>query len=247
MNIRSIVAAIVTCVFVSTSQTASAAELKIFTARAIATILQEIGPQFEKETGHKLNVIAGLSSEFVPRILAGEAFDVVGAPPGVLKALDKRGKIAADSMTNLVRSDVGVGVRKGAPKPDISTVEAFKRTLLNAKSITYLNVPGVPQLVDRLGLKDAIASKVTMPHSDIVSELVAKGDIEMVIVVVTQIMTTPGVDLVGPLPPEIRISTAFGAAVSASSKESQAARDLLKFLKGPTALPVIKAQGMEPI
>lgn len=199
------------------------------------------------QTGHKLNVITGLSSEFLPRILAGEALDVVGAPVGALKALEKKGKIAAGSTTNLVRSVVGVGVRKGAPKPDISSVEAFKRTLLNAKSITYLNVPGVPQLVDRLGLKDAIASKVTMPSSDIGSELVAKGKIEMVIVVVTQIMTTPGLDLVGPLPPEIRLSTTFAAAVSANSKEPQAAGELLKFLKGPTALPVIKAQGMEPI
>jgi molybdate transport system substrate-binding protein len=199
------------------------------------------------QTGHKLNVITGLSSEFLPRILAGEALDVVGAPVGALKALEKKGKIAAGSTTNLVRSVVGVGVRKGAPKPDISSVEAFKRTLLNAKSITYLNVPGVPQLVDRLGLKDAIASEVTMPSSDIGSELVAKGKIEMVIVVVTQIMTTPGLDLVGPLPPEIRLSTTFAAAVSANSKEPQAAGELLKFLKGPTALPVIKAQGMEPI
>jgi len=108
-------------------------------------------------------------------------------------------------------------------------------------------VPGVPQLIDRLGLKDAIAPKVTIPDTDTSSELVAKGEIELGILVVTQMFTTPGVELVGPLPPEIQFYVSFGGAVSATSMAPDAARDLLKFLKGPTAIPVIKAQGMEPI
>jgi molybdate transport system substrate-binding protein len=227
--------------------TARSAELKIFTSRAISTVLAKIGPEFEKNTGHKLDVITGMSSEFVGRINAGETFDVIAAPPPVLDGLIKSGKVAADSKTNLVRSAYGVAIRVGAPKPDISSVEAFKRALLNAKSITYLPVPGVPQLIERLGLKDAIASKVTMPSTDISSELVAKGEIELGILVVTQMFTTPGVELAGPLPPEIQFYTSFGGAVSATSKSAGAARDLLVFLKGPTAIPVIKAQGMESI
>lgn len=227
--------------------TARSAELKIFTSRAISTVLAKTGPEFEKNTGHKLDVITGMSSEFVGRINAGETFDVIAAPPPVLDGLIKSGKVAADSKTNLVRSAYGVAIRVGAPKPDISSVEAFKRALLNAKSITYLPVPGVPQLIERLGLKDAIASKVTMPSTDISSELVAKGEIELGILVVTQMFTTPGVELAGPLPPEIQFYTSFGGAVSATSKSAGAARDLLVFLKGPTAIPVIKAQGMEPI
>jgi molybdate transport system substrate-binding protein len=172
---------------------------------------------------------------------------VIAAPPPALDALIKSGKIAADSRTSLVRSASGVAVRAGAPKPDISSVEAFKRALLSAKSITYLPVPGVPQVIDRLGLKDAIASKVTVPNTDTASELVAKGEIELSILPITQMFTTPGVELVGPLPPEIQFYTSFGGAVSATSKAPDAARDLLKFLKGPIAIPVIKAQGMEPI
>jgi len=160
--------------------------------------------------------------------------------------LIKDGKIIADTRTNLVRSGIGVGVRAGAPKPDISSVEAFKRALLNAKSIGYLPTGGVPQLVDRLGIADAIKSKVTIPTSDIASELVAKGELELVVVVITQIMTTPGVELVGPLPPEIQYYTVFTAGVSVDSKAPGAARDLIKFLTGPTAIPVIKSQGMEP-
>jgi molybdate transport system substrate-binding protein len=118
---------------------------------------------------------------------------------------------------------------------------------LNAKSITYLPVPGVPQLIERLGLKDAIASKVTIPNADISSELVAKGEIELGIVAITQTFTTPGVELAGPLPEEIQMYTAFGGAVRAGSKAFDAARGLLTFLKTPTAIRVIKAQGMEPI
>ncbi len=227
--------------------TARSAELKIFTSRAISTVLAKIGPEFEKKTGHKLDVINGMSSEFVGRINAGETFDVIAAPPPALDGLIKSGKVAADSKTNLMRSAYGVAIRAGAPKPDISSVDAFKRALLNAKSITYLPVPGVPQLMERLGLKDAIASKVTIPGTDISSELVAKGEIELGILAVTQMFTTPGVELVGPLPPEIQFYTNFGGAVSATSKSTDAARDLLVFLKGPTAIPVIKAQGMEPI
>ena len=222
-------------------------ELKIFTSRAVATILEKIGPEFEKNTGHKLNITSGLSSEFVGRINAGEAFDVVAAPPPVLDALTNSGKVTAESKTGLVRSVNGVAVRTGAPKPDISSLENFKRALLDAKSITYLPVPGVPQIIERLGLKDALAAKTTIPKTDLSSELVAKGEVELGIVPITQTFTTPGVELAGPLPPEIQFYSTFGGAISANSKSRDASLDLLKFLKGSAALRVIKEQGMEPI
>jgi molybdate transport system substrate-binding protein len=225
---------------------ADAAEIKVFTSRAIWTVLEKIGPEFERTTGHKLNVISGFSPIFVKQINAGEPFDVVVSPPATIDGLIKDGKVIADTRTNLVRSGIGVGVRAGALKPDISSVEAFKRALLNAKSIGYLPTGGVPQLVDRLGIADAIKSKVTIPNSDIVSELVAKDELELVVVVITQILTTPGVELVGPLPPEIQFYTVFTAGVSANSKAPDAARNLIKFLTSPTAIPVIKSQGMEP-
>src|SRR5262249_41266130 len=229
------VASLVACMlFVCISHgTARSAELKIFASRAIWTVLAEIGPEFEKNSGHKLNVITGLSSEFVGRINAGETFDVIAASPAAVDGLIRNGKVTADSNTNLARSAYGVAVRAGAPKPDISSVEAFKRAVLNAKSITYLPVPGVPQRIHRLGLKDAIASKVTIPNTDISSELVAKGEIELGIVAITQTFTTPGVELVGPLPPEIQFYSHFSGAVSAASKSADAARDLLHLLKRP--------------
>jgi len=248
MTSRAVVSLVACALLVCISHGAArSAELKIFTSRAISTVLAEIGPEFERSSGHKLNVITGLSSEFVGRINGGETFDVIAAPPPALDALIKSGKVAADSKTNLVRSASGVAVRAGAPKPDISSVEAFKRALLNATSITYLPVPGVPQVIERLGLKDALASKVTIPSTDISSELVAKGEIELGILPITQMFTTPGVELAGLLPAEIQFYTSFGGAVSATSKAPDATRDLLRFLKGPTAIPVIKAQGMEPM
>jgi len=156
--------------------------------------------------------------------------------------------VIADTRVNLVRSGIGVEVRAGAPKPDISSVEAFKGALLNARSIGYLKVGSgiyLAALLDRLGIAEAIASKVTRPDTDIVSELVAKGELELGMVVITQIMTTPGVELVGPLPSEIQSYITFTAGVSASAQAPEAARDLLKLLQGPNALPIIKSQGME--
>ena len=160
----------------------------------------------------------------------------------------KAGRIIAETRKDIARSGIGVGVRAGARKPDVSSVEAFKRALLEAKSIAYLRVGSgiyIAGLVERLGIAGAIKSKVTRPESDIVSELVAKGEVELGLVVITQILTTPGVELAGPLPAEIQSHVMFTAGVNANSREPEAARQLIQFLTSPSATPVIKAQGME--
>jgi molybdate transport system substrate-binding protein len=230
---------------------ADAAELKIWTASAIATILDRIGPQFEQTTGHKLDVIQGLPDQFTKSIDAGDRLDVLVQIPPYVDGLIREGKLVAETRTPLVRSGIGVEVRAGATKPDVSTVEAFKRTLLDAKSIAFLNAPGsgvyLAGLMERLGIADTIKSKVTRPDTGIVSELVAKGEIEIGMVVITQILTTPGVELVGPLPPEVQSYVMFVAAVSANSHAPEASRELIKFLTGPMAIPLIKSQGMEPL
>jgi molybdate transport system substrate-binding protein len=228
---------------------ANAAEIKVWTARAIATMLAEIGPQFERMTGHNLNVYSGLPADFLRRANAGEPFDILISGSSPVDAWIKEGRIIAETRIDIVRSGIGVEVRAGAPKPDISSVEAFKRALLDAKSIAYLRVGSgiyLAGLLERLGIAEAIKSKVTRPESDVVSELVAKGDVELGMVVITQILTTPGVDLVGPLPPEIQSYVMFTAGVSANAKVPDAAKQLIKFLTGPTAISVIRAQGMEP-
>lgn len=226
---------------------AYSAELKILTVRAIASVLWEIGPDFERSTGNKLDVVLGYSPDLAKRINAGEAFDLFVAPVARIDALIKDGKLTDDSRTLMVKSDAGVEVRAGAPKPNIATVEAFKQTLLNAKSIAYLSFAGVPQLIERLGLTEALKSKTVIPDADIVSELVAKGEVELGIIVITQILTTPGVELVGPLPPELRISSSFAGAIGSRSKAPDATRGLIAFLKTPAAIKVMRAQGMEPL
>ena len=138
------------CVAFAQVAAANAADVKVFTARAIATVLEKVGPEFERTTGHKLDVVSGFGPVFVRQINAGDPFDVFVSIPPTIDALFRDGKLLANSRTNLVRSGVGVAVRAGAPKPDISSVEAFKQALLNAKSVGYLPTAGVPQLVERL-------------------------------------------------------------------------------------------------
>jgi molybdate transport system substrate-binding protein len=228
---------------------ASAAEITVFTARAIATVLAEVGGEFERATGHTLIVVSDLPTGFLRRVNAGEHFDLLISGSTPVDEWIRDGRLVATTRTDVARSGIGVEVRAGSPKPDISTVEAFTRALVNAKSIAYLRVGSgiyLEGLIERLGLSDAIRSKVTRPDADVVSELVAKGDIELGMTVITQILTTPGVDLVGPLPADVQSYVTFVAAVGAASNVKEPARELIRFLQTPRAVAVIKAQGMEP-
>jgi len=230
---------------------AAAAELRILIPRSIWTVLNEIGPQFEHASGCKLNVVTDLAATLAQRVNDGESFDVFISPPPQINQLIQNGKIIANTRTAIARSGIGVEVRAGESKPDIGSVDAFKRTLLNAKSIGYLKQEGtsgiyLAGLFDRLGIAEAIKSKVIRPETDIVSELVAKGEIELGMVVTTQILTTPGVELAGPIPRELQFYVAWSGGVSANSTVPNVAKALIKFLTGPIALPVLKAQGMEP-
>ena len=228
-----------------------AAELKIMTPRSMWTVLKEIGPQFERTSGYKLNVVTDIAATLADRIIDGESFDIFVGPPAQMNRVVQAKKVIPDTRTPIAYSGIGVEVRAGAPKPDISSVDAFKQALLNAKSIGYLKQEGTSGaylhgLFERLGIADAIRSKVVRPETDIVSELVAKGEIELGMVVITQIMTTPGVDLVGPIPHEVQSYVRWSGAVGTNSTDQKTAKELIKFLTGPVAVPVLKAQGMEP-
>jgi len=245
---RRVIPLAVILTFFAQPVSSNASEITVWTARAIATVLAEIGPEFERTTGHKLKVISDLPTAFARRAQAGEHFDIFISGSSPVDEWIKAGRILADTRKEIARSGIGVGVRAGARKPDISTVEAFKRALIEAKSIAYLQVGSgihITRVIEQLGIGNAIKSKVTRPESDIVSELVAKGEIELGLVVITQILTTPGVELVGPLPPELQSYVMFTAGISTNSKDQEAARQLIQFLSSPKAIPVIKAQGME--
>jgi molybdate transport system substrate-binding protein len=242
-------AAVGGAVLAARADAARAAELKVWTARALATVLAELGPQFEKTTGHHLVVTADLSAPFLKRARAGEPFDVLITGAAPLDELIQDGLVVAGTRATVARSGIGVEVRAGAPKPDIRSLPAFKKALLDAKSIAYLKDVGsgihVARVVESLGLAEAVRSKLTRPDGDVVSEMVARGEVEIGIVVITQILTTPGVELVGPLPPEIQSYVVFTAGVGAHATEPEAAKALVAFLTGPAASSVIEAQGME--
>jgi molybdate transport system substrate-binding protein len=229
-----------------------AAEIKVSTARLVFTVLREVGSQFERETGHRLKVTEIYGPPFKKALDAGAPFDldVLILRPDYIDDFIMEGKLVAETRTDLVKTGIGVEVRAGAPKPDVSSIDAFKRALLNAKSIAYLkngfDTAYLNSMLDRLGIADAVKAKLVQPETDSVSAMTANGEVELGIAITTQILTTPGVELAGPLPPELQRYLVFAGAVSATSPVPEAAKSLLKFLKEPAAVRVIKAQGMEP-
>ena len=225
-------------------------DLKVFTTRAIATVLQEMRGDVERTIGRTLSVTTDVAIRLVRRVNAGEAFDLLVAAPGQLDELIAAGLIIRETRTDIAHSGIGVAVRHGAKKPDVSSLEAFTRTLLDARSIAYLRegqsgvyIEGV---LRRLAIADKLKGKLTLPDTDIVSQLVSRGDVELGIVVITQILTTDGVSLAGPLPAEIQSYITFSGGVSVSSQAHEAAKQLLRILQAPVAISVMRSQGLEP-
>jgi molybdate transport system substrate-binding protein len=232
------------------AQPANSAELKIFGSRVTKVIVGELGPQFEKATGYTPVVIADVAQVMKRRIEAGEPFDLAVLVDFQIDDLIKTDKLLADSRSDIMSSGIGVAVKRGAPKPDIGTTEAFKQTLLKAKSVTYLKEGAstihLRKLFVQLGIADAVKAKAVETDGEMVSELVAEGKVELGLIVVPNIMSVPGAELVGPLPKEINSIVMFTAAVSAASPNREAARQLIKLLKSPEAKPVIQAKGNDP-
>ena len=231
-------------------QARQASDLQVFTTRAIATVLQEIRGDVERKTGRELNVTTDVAVRLVRRVKAGETFDLLVAAPGQLDELIAEGLIIRDTRTDIARSGIGVAVRRGATTPDVSSLGAFTRALVGARSIAYLKEGQsglyVADVLDRLGIAEQIKPKLTLPETDIVSELVSRGEVELGIVVITQILTTEGVSLAGPLPPEIQSYITFTGGVSVNARSLEAAKELLRLLQGPAAISVMRSQGMEP-
>jgi molybdate transport system substrate-binding protein len=229
---------------------AQSAELKIFGSRVTKMVVDSIGPQFEQATGHKLVVLTDVAASLKRRIEQGEPFDLAVLVNFQTDALIKTSKLLADTRTDLMKAGIGLAVRRGAPVPDITTVEAFKQTLLSAKSITYLKEGASTIYLDglfkRLGIADQLRDKTVKPETESVSEKVAAGEVELGMIVIPNILSVPGAQLAGPLPEEIQSYIVFTAAVAANSTNQEAARDLVAFLRSPAAIATIKANGMVP-
>jgi molybdate transport system substrate-binding protein len=226
------------------------AELKIFGSRVTKMVVEDIGPQFERATGHKLIVVTDVAAVMKRRIESGETFDLAVLVNFQANELIKTGKLIADTRADLIKAGIGVAVRRGAPSPDISTVEAFKQTLLSAKSITYLKEGAstiyMDRLFSRMEIAEELRGKTVKAETESVSEMVAAGEVELGIIVIPNILSVPGARLVGPIPEEIQSYVVVTAAVAANSPNQKAARDFIAFLKSPAAISSIKAKGMIP-
>jgi molybdate transport system substrate-binding protein len=245
-------AALVAALLVVCAQMAvvSGAELKIFGSRVTKMVMADLGPQFEQTSGYKPVVVTDVAAVMKRRIEAGEPFDLAVLVDFQADDLIKTGKLVAETRTDVMKAGIGVAVKRGAPKPDIGTVEAFKRALLEAKSITYLKEGAstiyLDRLFARLGIAEALRARTVKPETETVSERVAQGEVELGLIVIPNILSVPGAELVGPLPQEVQSYIVFTAAASAQSPNQQAARDLIKLLTSPATVPVLKAKGMEP-
>jgi molybdate transport system substrate-binding protein len=232
---------------------AQAAELKVLSSTALKAAMEELGPQFERASEYKLAITFGPSAALKPQIEAGETFDLAMITPASIDDLIKQGRIEAGSRSNIGRTGIGVAIRAGAPKPDISTVAAFKRALLDAKSITYgdparggLSSVYFVSLLERLGIADQIKAKAKLGTPSEGVRPVATGEAELGIGQASEIPLVPGVELLGPFPAELQSYTNVTAGIGTHAKEANGAKALIKFLTSPVALPVYKAKAFEP-
>ncbi len=236
--------------FLAQTGAAGAAEIKVFSTIGVRSVVQELGPQFEQATGHKLTISFDVANALKRRIDAGESFDLAILTVPVIDELIKQGRIVADTRVIIARGGMGLAMRAGAPKPDLSSTEAFKRTLLNAKSIAYpkegLTGIHMAKVLERLGITEAMSPKTTLTGSGSPAALVARGEVEIAAHIIPELLAVQGVELIGPLPPEVQTYIVLPGGVSANAMQSQPARELLKFLTGPAVIPVIRSKGYEP-
>jgi molybdate transport system substrate-binding protein len=227
-----------------------AAEIKVLSGNGGRAAVSELSARFERASGHKVTIHFEVNAAIKRKIEAGEPFDVAVLNPPVLDELIKQGKVVAGTRADIGTAGLGVAVRAGAAKPDISSVDAFKRALLNVKSVAF---PGegasgiyFTRLLDRLGIAEPMKGKLRPMLAEDTVEVVARGEADMVVVIASRSVDVPGVDLVGPLPAELQTTIGIAAGVSAAAKEPAVAKALIEFFTAPAALPVIRAKGLTP-
>ena len=230
--------------------TVEAADIRVFCTGAARRAYETLAPQFERATGHKLLTQFALPPDLVKKVDAGEPFDVIILSYDV-EGLVKQGKLAANSRTVFGRSGVGVAVRQGAPKPDFSTVEAFKRSLLEAKTIATSGEGSsgryVASLLERLGIADQVKPKIRSGGPGESAKLVSRGEVDFVVSGLPPLLGTPNIEWLGYIPAEIQSWVVFSGGLNPKAREPEAGRALLNFLVSPAALAVFKDNGIDPM
>ena len=228
----------------------NAAEIKVLSTQATEEAYKELVPQFEKASGHKVTTIFTGTLGVMKRLSDGESYDLLIMSRQSIDELTQTGKIVAGSRADIAKSGVGVAVGKGKPKPDISSVDALKKTLLAAKSVGYSTGPSgvyVITMFQKLGVADDIKPKLKQtPTGVFVGSIIASGEAEIGFQQVSELSFFPGIDYVGPIPAEVQLITVFSAGIPAGSKETDAAKALVSFVTAPAAAAIFKKHALDP-
>jgi molybdate transport system substrate-binding protein len=231
---------------------AQAAHVNALVSNGVKAVIDELRPQCERAVGHPIDIEFNTSAALKQKIEAGDPFDFTILTTPLIDELTKEGKIEAGSRVDLARAGIGVGIRAGAPKPDISTPGAMKQTLLNAKAISYAAQGAsrvyTEKMFDSLGIADQLKPKIILEERPGQPQIdVAEGKADLVMTLVSEILPVHGIELLGPLPAEFQHYISLAGGVGANAHDPETAKAVLKFLSGPEAAPVFKAKGMEPL
>lgn len=230
---------------------AAGGELRVLATNALRTVILERVPQFDLARGHFTSVDFGSANSILSRILGGEEADLLIATGAAIDELVTRGTVIAGSRVDLASAGIGVCVRAGARRPDVVSVTAFRRALLDAKSVAYTltGQSGVyfASVIERLGIAVEIKAKARVSAGGLIGEVVARGDAELGVQQISEILAVPGVELVGPLPPELQLMTLFSAGVCTGSRQAETARALIRFLATPDTAQLMRTKGLEPV
>jgi molybdate transport system substrate-binding protein len=254
IHLRAFVFGLTATLLLSTA--ANAAEVRVMISGGLSAAYEELVPEFERATGHKVLTARGPSmgttQNAIPvRLERGEPADVLIMVGYALKDLADKGKVIAGSSVDLVKSGIGVAVKSGTPKPDISSADALKRALLAVKTVAYSDsASGVyvsTEMFQKLGIAEEMKDKARKIPATPVGEIVAHGEAEIGFQQMSELKPVAGIDIVGPLPSELQKITVFSAGIATVSKEHDAGRALIKFLASPGARDAIVKSGMDPI
>ena len=230
-----------------------APEIRVLALRSPQIVVDALAAEFERRAGYRIRQLLGHADMPIhvrQRIDAGENFDMAFLVPALLDELERAGRIVGETRAPFLRVPIGVAVRSGAPRPDVGSVDAFRRALLGARSVAYLRAgtsgPYLDELFERLGIAAEVRAKATRPETDTVGDLVARGEAELGITASATLIATGGVDVVGLLPPEIQSYVDFEGAVGANAAAPDIARQLVALVTGPEAVNTIRSKGTEP-
>lgn len=247
---KSMISRLLVTTLIASTSVAQAAEVKVIAANAVKESVLEVIAGFERASGHKVIAAWGGTEAIAKRVTGGEIFDVIIIAAPNIDKLAQDGKVVQGTRTDFAKSGIGVAVRTGLPRPDVSSSEALKRAVLSANSIAYSSGPSGFYIVDlfkRLGISEQIKDKVKQPASGVqVGELIARGEADLGFQQISELMNVKGIDFLGPLPVELQNITVYSAGLHGAAPAPEAARAFMKSLTAPETAPIIRRAGMDP-